>query len=44
MPLSIAPNSSGPNSLEVEAKVESNTVQLLTRKMMLTTENTAVPK
>lgn len=44
LPLKIAPNSSGPNSLLVDAKVESSTVQLLTRKMMLTTENTAVPK
>lgn len=44
MPVLRAPNSSGPNSLLVDAKVESRTVQELTRKIMLTTEYTAVPK
>lgn len=44
LPLRMAPNSSGPNSFEVLAKVESSTLQELTRKMRLTRENTAVPK
>ena len=42
--MNINPMSSGPNNLLVLANVESSTVQLLTRNMRFTTENTAVPK